>query len=120
MEHKVWYDENNSILHIKISDHFLEKEVETLKMKLEQYLSGTQIKQSMIHLGNAELENRATRQKSLESLIDVGITDIAFVGGSTTSRIIAKVLLKTGGGKFDGDFFSNDEEATEWLISKRK
>jgi hypothetical protein len=120
MEHKVWYDDKNSILHIKISDRFLEKEVEALKGKLEEFLSGKHIKQSMIHLGNAELENRATRQKSLESLIEVGITDIAFVGGSTTSRIIAKVLLKTGGGKFDGDFFSSEDEATEWLISKRK
>lgn len=120
MEHKIWYDGDENILHIKISDYFLEREVDLVKVKLAEYLDGRPIKQSIIHLGNAELENRATRHKSLESLIEIGITDIAFVGGSTASRIVGKVLLKTGKGKFDGDFFSDEKDAIEWLISKRK
>jgi hypothetical protein len=44
---------------------------------------------------------------------------VAFVGGSAYNRIMAKILIKTGIVKLNGDFFKSYEEAIEWLKSKR-
>jgi hypothetical protein len=44
---------------------------------------------------------------------------VAFVGGSAANRMIARILVKTGIIKIDGEFFKNIPEAIQWLKSKR-
>ena len=65
------------------------------------------------------VENRETREATSEQLSKLKMTEVAFVGGSAANRMIARVLMKTGIVKLNGDFFKDYEDAVNWLKSKR-
>jgi hypothetical protein len=69
---------------------------------------------------NYKIENRETREAISSAMSTLGEHEVAFVGFSAATRMITKVLLKTGIAKFNGDFFKTKEEAITWLKSKRK
>jgi hypothetical protein len=83
-------------------------------------LDGKPYRQMLIRISSVyKVENRETRELSNKALEKAAITDVAFVGGSAANRIIAKVLIKTGAVKTKGEFFKNEEDAINWIKSKR-
>jgi hypothetical protein len=120
MEHELKYDEQNEVVVLTFTNHFLYKDVEPLFLKVTELLSGKQIRQMLVVMSNGHnVENRETREATSEQLSKLNMTEIAFVGGSAANRMIARVLIKTGLIKLNGDFFKNYEDAIQWLKSKR-
>ena len=66
------------------------------------------------------VETRETREALTEALSKLSLSEVAFVGGSAYNRIMAKVLIKTGVVRLNGNFFKSMDEDIEWLKSKRK
>jgi len=120
MEHELKYDEKNKIVILSFKYHFLYNDVEPLFLKVKEMLEGKEIRQLLVVMSDRHnVENRETREATSEQLSKLNISEVAFVGGNATNRMIARVLLKTGIVKLNGDFFKTDEEAIEWLKSKR-
>jgi len=120
MIHELKYDEKNDIVILAFKYHFLHTDVEPLFLKVKYMLEGKQIRQMLVVMSeNHNVENRETREATSEQLSKLNITEVAFVGGSAANRMIARVLIKTGIVKLNGDFFKDYEEAIKWLKSKR-
>ena len=120
MLHELKYDEENAIVVLVFKYHFLQIDVEPLFIKLKEMLEGKQIRQMLVVMSDAHnVENRETREATSEQLSKLKMTEVAFVGGSAANRMIARVLIKTGIVKLNGDFFKDYEDAVNWLKSKR-
>lgn len=120
MEHKIWYDDQSGITFLEFIGDYLRKDVEEVVKTLSETLKGKPYKQLLIKMSiHHKIENRDTREASSKGLQTTGATDIAFVGGSAANRMVARVLIKTGIIKVNGDFFKKEENAIEWLKSQR-
>ncbi len=120
MDHKMWYDEGTKLLYLEFTGDFLLKDVPPIREKIFELLDGKPYRQMLTFINKtSKVENRDTREQTNKTLQDASITEIAFVGGSAANRMIAKVLLKTGAIKTQGDFFKKEEDAVKWLKSKR-
>lgn len=120
MEHKIWYDDQDEIVHLEFTSDYLESDVEPVRQKILELSEGKRYKQMVIQISKtAKVENRQTRERSNQALKDAAITDVAFIGGSAANRMIAKVLLKTGSLKISGDFFKTVDDGIKWIKSRR-
>ena len=120
MEHKVWYDADNEMIRICFEGEYLTADVPKIKEKLIEFGSGKERRQLVIELSNAaKVESRETRELSNQAMKEAQIEHVAFIGGSAANRMIAKVLLKTGALKTQGNFFKNLDEGINWLKSIR-
>jgi hypothetical protein len=120
MTHKIYYDQENEIVVIEFAADFLLKEVEPMFKNVMELLEGKPYRQLLTVLtGKHTVENRETREATNRALTQTKISEVAFVGGSAASRMLARVLIKTGIIKVSGDFFSSRADAINWLKSKR-
>lgn len=120
MEHNMWYDQEKQIIHLEFTRDYLTADVELVRNKLFELSQGKTYRQMVIQLNKtAKVENRETREKSNQLLIEADITHVAFIGGSAANRMIAKVLLKTGAIKTQGNFLKSVDEGVKWILSKR-
>jgi hypothetical protein len=120
MKHNLWYDSSNELVFLEFTSDYLLDDVEPIKAKIQELLDGKPYRQLIIRMSDiAKVENRETREKSNQALKEAGVTDVAFVGGNAANRMIAKVLLKTGAIKTQGDFFKTTEDAVNWLKRRR-
>lgn len=120
MKHKIWYDDADDIMYIEFTSDFLSSDVPIIIQRIHEFTNGKPYRQMIIKMSSIyKVENRETRELTNKGLQESGITEVAFVGGSAANRMIARVLIKTGIVKINGDFFKNYEEAIQWLKSKR-
>jgi len=120
MVHKIWYDQADEILYLEFTNNFLRSDVDPILEKVKELLHEKTRRQMIIKMSSTyKVENRETREESNKGLHKLKIQQIAFVGGSAANRMIAKVLIKTGMMKISGDFFKNNDDAINWLKSKR-
>lgn len=120
MDHKIWYDQDDEIIHLEFTRDYLTTDVPFIQEKLIEFGEGKRYKQMVIQISKtSKVENRETRELSNQALSIAQITDVAFIGGSAANRMIAKVLLKTGSLKTNGNFFKTVEEGINWIKSKR-
>ena len=120
MEHKQWYDDQNEISFLELLGDFLRADIEPMYNRLHELLEGKPYRQLIVIMSkSSKVENRETRELLNKGLIDEKITEIAFVGFHAMGRMVAKVLLKTGAIKINGDFFKNQEEAINWIKENR-
>ncbi|WP_297087514.1 hypothetical protein [uncultured Draconibacterium sp.] len=120
MEHNLWYDEKTQIIHLQFTRDYLTSDVEAIRKVMNEMVAGKPYRQMVIQISKtAKVENRETREKSNQLLKDFDISHVAFIGGSAANRMIAKVMLKTGALKIQGDFFKTIDQGVEWIMSKR-
>lgn len=120
MKHKIWYDDQDDIVYVEYMSDYLQIDVAPIIQKINEHFIGKSRRQLIIKMSTVyKVENRETRELSNKGLQEAGVTEVAFVGGSAANRMIARVLLKTGILKINGDFFKSYEEAITWLKSKR-
>ncbi|WP_321372821.1 hypothetical protein [uncultured Draconibacterium sp.] len=120
MEHNLWYDEDTKVIHLQFTRDYLTTDVEDIRKNMKELVKDKPYRQMCIQISKtAKVENRETREKSNQLLKEFEISHVAFIGGSAANRMIAKVMLKTGAIKIQGDFFKTIEEGVNWLISKR-
>jgi hypothetical protein len=121
MMHELFFDQENEIVVVKLNSDFIYSEVESVFSGIKGLLEGKRYRQILIDMNsNYKIENRETREAIGNAMTTLGQHEVAFVGFSAATRVITKVLLKTGVVKYNGDFFKTKEEAINWLKSKRK
>ena len=120
MKHKMWYDNENQILFLEFVDDFVKSDVDKLYSNIMEMLEEKPYRQLLVVMSSShKVENRETRELTNEALAKAKISEVGFVGGNAANRMIAKVLIKTGAIKTNGEFFKKRENAIEWLKSKR-
>jgi len=121
MEHELKYDEQNEVVVLTSYADLKLIDIDPLSKNLKIILEGKKFRQLVSNISDVYVvENRETREALAEALSKLSLSEVAFVGGSAYNRIMAKILIKTGIVKLNGDFFKTYDEATEWLKSKRK
>lgn len=121
MEHELKYDEQNEVVVLSSNADLKLLDIEPLSVNLKILLEDKKYRQLVSMISDVYVvENRETREALAEALSKLKLSEVAFVGGNAYNRIMAKVLIKTGIVKLNGDFFKTYEEAIEWLKSKRK
>ena len=121
MKHKFWYDDQTDVLHQQIIGDFSTEEARSLGKFYTESLAGKPYRQIIVDLSEGtKMESRETRQISNSMLGEAAITDVAYVGASSATRMIAKVLMKLGTLKAKSDFFKTNQEALNWLMNRRK
>ena len=121
MEHELKYDEQNEVVVLSSNANIRLTDIQPLAANLKILLDGKKYRQLVSMISDVYIvENRETREALAEALSKLNLSEVAFVGGSAYNRIMAKVLIKTGIVKLNGDFFKSYDEAIEWLKSKRK
>jgi hypothetical protein len=121
MMHEVFFDQENEVIVVKLNSDFMFNEVDTVFSGIKGLLEGKRYRQLLIDMNsNYKIENRETREAMGNAMSTLGDHEVAFVGFNAATRMITKVLLKTGVVKYNGDFFRTKEEALSWLKSKRK
>jgi len=121
MEHELKYDEHNEVVVLSSNANLRLIDIEPLSNNLKIILEDKKYRQLVSIISDVYVvENRETREALAEALSKLNLSEVAFVGGSAYNRIMAKVLIKTGIVKLNGDFFKSYDEAIEWLKSKRK
>ena len=121
MEHELKYDEQNEVVVLSSNADLKLLDIEPLSANLKVLLEDKRYRQLVSIISDVYVvENRETREALADALSKLSLSEVAFVGGNAYNRIMAKVLIKTGIVKLNGDFFKNYDEATEWLKSKRK
>lgn len=120
MEHNMWYDQNNQIIHLEFTKDFVTADIEPIRTKLFELSKDKPYRQMVVEISKtSKVENRETREQANQVLTEVDVTHVAFIGGSAANRMIAKVLLKTGTIKTKGNFFKTVDEGINWILSKR-
>jgi len=120
MEHELKYNEENEVVVLSSNANLKLIDIEPLSDNLKILLEGKRYRQLISIISDVYVvENRETREALADALSKLNLSEVAFVGGSAYNRIMAKVLIKTGIVKLNGDFFKTKEEAIEWLKSKR-
>ncbi len=120
MVHEVTYDAVNEVAVLEFKNHFLYVDVEPIFIRVKETLAGKPYRQLLVIMSKEhDVENRETREATAAALSRIEISDIAFIGGTAASRMIARVLIKTGMIKLSGEFFKEYGQAIEWLKSKR-
>jgi hypothetical protein len=120
MVHELKYDESNQVVTLVFRNHLLFTDVKPMTDVINELLVGKPYRQLMVFIHDVyQVENRETRDELSRYLTEIKISDVAFVGGSAANRMVARVLIKTGVVKLNGDFFKDVEEAINWLKSKR-
>ena len=121
MEHKIWFDEEQQLLHLKIKGDFTTEDALYFGKKYIELLEGKQHRQIIVDLREGgSMESRETRSITNDMLNKAGITDVAYVGANAASRMIAKVLMKLGSLKAESDFFKEFNDAFAWIEKRRK
>lgn len=121
MEHELKYDEQNEVVVLTSYADLKLIDIDPLSNNLKIILEGKRFRQLVSNISDVYVvENRETREALAEALSKLKLSEVAFVGGSAYNRIMAKILIKTGIVKLNGDFFKTYDEAIEWLKSKRK
>jgi precorrin isomerase len=124
MEHHLSYDEQNKIAVLVFKRNYNLADVKPIFESIRTMLEDKPYKQAIVTIDESishsfQVENRETREATATELSKSNLSNVAFVGGSAAIRMIAKVLLKTGIIKINGDFFKTMGDATDWLKSKR-
>lgn len=120
MVHELIYDDDNQVAVLTFKNNFMFADVEPIFSETRTILNNKPYRQLIVVMSTTyHVENRETREATAEELSKMNMTEVAFVGGSAANRMIARVLIKTGLVKLNGDFFKTYEEAVEWLKSKR-
>lgn len=120
MEHNMWYDQEKEIIHLEFTKDFVTADIEPIRKRLYDLSQDKTYRQMIIQISKtSKVENRETREKANQVLHEAGISHIAFIGGSAANRMIAKVLLKTGTIKAQGNFFKTLDDGVKWILSKR-
>jgi hypothetical protein len=120
MKHKMWYNDEHDIVFLEFTDHFLRNDVDPIFQRVEELLKGKPYRQVLVIMSSTHnVENRETREATNQALNNTDVSHVAFVGGSSANRMIARVLIKTGIIKTNGDFFKTVDEGIKWLKSKR-
>jgi hypothetical protein len=120
MVHELKYDESNQVVTLVFRNHLLFTDVKPMTDVINELLVGKPYRQLVVFIHDVyQVENRETREELSRYLTEIKISDVAFVGGSAANRMVARVLIKTGVVKLNGDFFKDVEEAINWLKSKR-
>ena len=120
MVHELFYDDENQVLVLRFNFHFQLVDVEPAFSLSRQLLEGKLYRQMVVVMSETHtIENRETREATSKNLTGMNISEIAFVGGSAANRMIARVLIKTGLLKLNGEFFKEYNDAINWLKSKR-
>jgi len=120
MEHEVTYDEQNEVAVLNSNMNLRLIDVEPISNKLKIILEDKKYRHLVSMISDVYVvENRETREALAQELSNLNLSAVAFVGGSAYNRIMAKILIKTGIVKLNGDFFKSYDEAIEWLKSKR-
>jgi hypothetical protein len=120
MTHELFFDQENEIIVLKLNNNFLYNEVEPILATIGEMLAGIHYRQGLVLMSeNSNIENRETREAISNGMARLEVSEVAFVGLNAATRMIAKVLLKTGMAKINGNFFKSKEEAINWLKSKR-
>jgi hypothetical protein len=121
MEHKIWYDDENQVLHQQVIGNFTTEDALKSERLSKEFLQDKQIRQLIVDLSaGGKMENRETRQIATRLFSDQKITDVAYIGATSATRMIAKVLMKLGNMKASIDFFKTEQEALTWLKNRRK
>jgi len=121
MDHELKYDEKNEVVVLSSNANLRLADIEPLAENLRIILEDKKYRQLVSMISDVYVvENREAREALAEALHKLKLSEVAFVGGNAYNRIMAKVLIKTGIVKLNGDFFKTVEEAFEWLKSKRK
>lgn len=121
MDHKIWYEKDDEIIRLEFTRDYLTSDVPQIKEKILELAEGKRYKQMVIEISKtSKVESRETRELSNKILAEAQITDIAFIGGSAANRMIAKVLLKTGAVKINGDFFKTLDDGINWIKNRRQ
>jgi len=119
MKHIIEYREKDQLVFIKFEGPLMLADVEAIKEKTGKELKGSPYMQILLEMTSEEVENRQTRNEVTKALRDLQVKQIVFIGGSAVNRMIARVLLKTGIMKLEGDIFKDYDEALSWLKTKR-
>ncbi|MCX6252617.1 MAG: STAS/SEC14 domain-containing protein [Bacteroidetes bacterium] len=121
MKHKFWYDEQTDVLHQQIIGDFSTAEAMTLGEYYTESFKDKPYRQLIVDLTEGtKMESRETRQISNKMLDAGGVTDVAYIGATSATRMIAKVLMKLGNLEAKSDFFKTEKEALNWLMNRRK
>ncbi len=120
MDHRIWYDENDNIIHLEFGKYLMLDDMEPLLRKAVEITKDMKQRQVIINLERSKkIENRLVREQAAKIFQESSITHVAFVGGSAANRMIAKVLLKTGKKDIQGSFFKTEEEGINWIKNTR-
>jgi len=120
MLHELKYDEKNDFLILTFKNHVLFTDVNSIVFGVDEILKGKPYRQVLVIMSEEyKVENRETREALSKELSKLDVSEVAFVGLGSATRMVAKVLLKTGMIKMNGSFFKSQEEAGNWLKSKR-
>ncbi|MDX1283388.1 MAG: hypothetical protein R3182_00175 [Draconibacterium sp.] len=120
MKHRLWYDDNVDIIFLEFEGDYLSTDVPQVRAKMFELLEGKPLRQAVIELSSKyKVENRKTRELANKALIDGKITHVAFWGGNAANRMIAKVMIKTGGLKIKGNFLKTKDDAINWILNQR-
>jgi len=121
MKHKFWYDEKTDVFYQQIIGDYSTEEARGLGAIYEKAFKGKPYRQLIVDLSQGtKMESRETRQLANKALDEAGITEVAYIGATSATRMIAKVLMKLGSLKAQSDFFKSEKDAINWLISRRK
>jgi hypothetical protein len=120
MKHELKYDDENDIAILSFKSHFLFSDVEPIFSQLKVMFENKPYRQVMIITNESyNIENRETREAISNELAKQLVTEVALIGLNAATRMIAKVIFKTGKIKLKGEFFKSFEEALQWLKSNR-
>lgn len=121
MEHKFWYDDKTDIFHQQIIGDFSTEEARSLGPIYDKAFKGKPYRQLIVDLTQGtKMESRDTRSIANKALDEALISDVAYTGATSATRMIAKVLMKLGNLKAKSDFFKTEAEALTWLMNRRK
>jgi len=120
MKHTILYDDNHEIVKQNVIGDYSSEDARNSEAIYLKALKDKPYKQLVVNLSKAgKMESREARKIQNECLMRAGFTDVAFVGASSATRMIAKVMMKLSSETIPTEFFKTEDEAVDWLIKRR-
>ena len=120
MKHTILYEEKYEIVKQKVIGEYSSEDARNTEEMYLKALQGKPYKQLIVDLSQAgKMESRETRKIQNDCLMSAGFTEVAFIGASAATRMIAKVMMKLSSENIPTEFFKTENEAIDWLKKRR-
>jgi len=118
MTHKVWFDDDNGVLFLKLVGTFTTADGTEYIPEIEKLYKGKKNHYLLCDIseGGTELPtDKAYRKWLIEMYERIGIERIAMLNAKPAMRMLAKIVLTAAGKSKQVKFFDSRDDALKWL-----
>lgn len=117
MKHRVWLDEANGVLWIRLVGFCDRGDLHAVSNKCKEMLSDRNSGKGVIDLSAINcFPDEEDREQLVNGTLAAGLKKVAVIGSKPQVRVVARAILDLLGSHAQTNFFQDEQNALSWLL----